>query len=124
MARIITVDFTMPSKYRENLYRKRWRQRGEWLRRLKNHNLVRNYGISLEEYEVLLRKQRGVCAICRGKSSIKRQRYLDVDHDKDTKKIRGLLCNHCNRGIAFLRHDTKLLSAAIDYLFSCAEELL
>jgi hypothetical protein len=56
-------------------------------------------------------------------SPIKRQPYLDVDHEKGTNKIRGLLCNHCNRGIAFFRHDTKLLKAAIEYLFRNSEEI-
>jgi hypothetical protein len=75
--------------------------------RLKNH-----FGISLEEYDALLAKQNGACAICKKKSA----RSLCVDHCHATGLIRGLLCNKCNRGMGFFEDDAARIRAAIAYL--------
>lgn len=63
-------------------------------------------------YEALLEQQGGQCAICREKPG----RY--VDHNHTTGKIRGLLCNACNRGLGLLGDETKRLERAIEYLRS------
>lgn len=75
--------------------------------------LKRVYGLSEEEYADLLRKQDGVCAICKKPDN---DRTLSVDHDHKTNKVRGLLCKSCNRGIGFLQDDVKILAKAIEYL--------
>lgn len=59
--------------------------------------LKARYGISAMEYDKLLAKQRGVCWICRSVCSSGMR--LAVDHDRETKKVRGLLCRCCNRGL-------------------------
>lgn len=46
-------------------------------------------------YMKLLRKQKGRCALCRGKAS-GRWRVLNLDHDHKTDRVRGLLCVKCN----------------------------
>ena len=50
--------------------------------------------ITDEEYEVMLAKQGGRCAICNNPPKVRR---LNVDHDHKLMKVRGLLCHRCNR---------------------------
>jgi hypothetical protein len=80
------------------------------------------YKLSLEEYDQLLAKQKGVCAVC-GRPEAN-GKLLSVDHDHDCcsgnhscgKCIRGLLCNKCNRGIGYFNDDLTLLKKAMVYV--------
>jgi hypothetical protein len=85
----------------------------KYLRIRRNRHLVNKYGITLEEYEVMLKKQNGVCYICKGKPEDKN---MAVDHCHDTGKVRGILCENCNRGIGMFKHNVTLLKSAINYL--------
>lgn len=77
--------------------------------------LRRKYGITPEEYEAKLKKQKNRCAICgRHKRSFKFR--LGVDHNHKTLKVRGLLCPLCNAGLGAFLDDIKLLKKAIRYL--------
>jgi hypothetical protein len=64
------------------------------------------YGLSLDEYDNLLLKQDSKCAICRVSTNNIPEKYrksnFSVDHCHTTGKIRGLLCNQCNRGLGML----------------------
>ena len=75
--------------------------------------LKRNYGITIEQYDALLVKQNGLCAICQNVSGRKK---LSVDHDHQTGKVRGLLCNPCNLSLGGFKDRSKLLAQAIIYL--------
>lgn len=85
----------------------------------KDQRLKHKYGISLEDYENLLKDQGSVCAICdsKGTETKSGHRYaLAVDHCHITGSVRGLLCQDCNSGIGSLKDDIALLERAIDYL--------
>lgn len=79
------------------------------------YEMKKRYGITPEDYEVMLARQNGVCAIC-GKPEPRGQR-LSVDHTGDL--VRGLLCTHCNPGLGYFLDDPALLRAAADYLDKC-----
>jgi len=64
----------------------------------KNNSLRWHHGITLEDYNKMFKKQGGKCLIC-GKHQSELKRPLGVDHDHETKKIRGLLCGQCNFGL-------------------------
>lgn len=81
---------------------------------LRSH-LKRKYGLTIEQYEFLVEKQNGVCAICKKEDTIGR---LSVDHCHKTGKIRGLLCRNCNSMLGLAKESSILLRAGIDYLKS------
>jgi hypothetical protein len=54
------------------------------------------------------------CVIC-GTEGV-----LVVDHDHTTGQVRGVLCNHCNRGLGHFRDDPTLLEFAAQYLYASA----
>ena len=86
---------------------------------MKDYDLKRAYGIDLKKYEDMFLEQKGCCKICNkhiSQLNNKHKKSLCVDHCHETKKIRGLLCDKCNRGIGLLNDDVKILSRAIEYL--------
>lgn len=82
--------------------------------RYRNSTLMRKYGIGIIEFEKMLEAQGGACAICRGQES--ESRPLSVDHDHDTGKVRGLLCQKCNRGLGLFGDNVSNLASAFLYL--------
>ncbi len=74
--------------------------------------LRRRYGITVDDYERMFYDQGGVCAIC----ETPKAETLSVDHCHTTLKVRGLLCNQCNRGMGLLGDDVDNLARAIAYL--------
>jgi hypothetical protein len=84
----------------------------EWARRSRNRRLRSNYGLSIEDYNALVARQRGECAICRKQP----EQRLCVDHCHVTKKVRRLLCRRCNLGIGYFYDDPRLLRRAAAYL--------
>jgi hypothetical protein len=76
--------------------------------------LKRNYGITVDEYDLLVAEHDGVCAIC--KKPRPDDRKLHIDHDHASGKIRGLLCFRCNNALGDLDDDPVLFQRAADYL--------
>lgn len=72
------------------------------------------YGISPEQFDAMLVSQGGVCAICGGFP--RWQKSWHVDHDHDTKTVRGILCPECNVALGSMRDNPARLRAAAEYL--------
>jgi hypothetical protein len=68
-----------------------------------------------EYYNKQFSKQKGCCTIC-GRHESEFKRRLNIDHDHETNKLRGLLCSNCNAGIGNLQDDAELLLKAYNYL--------
>ena len=83
--------------------------------RAKELELLRRYGITLEDYY----KMDQSCNIC-GSSEEGRGFKMNVDHCHSTGKVRGLLCNSCNRGLGLLGEDNLL--EAIQYINRSKEQ--
>ena len=88
----------------------------------RERSIKQNYGISMEQLELLYEKQKGSCAICGKHLDLYSNNKEDslhvarVDHCHTTGKVRGLLCNHCNIGIGHMRDNIVLLRNAVQYL--------
>ena len=78
-------------------------------------SLKRRYGITINEYDEMINKQNGKCAIC-GIHQSELEKPLFVDHNHKTDNVRGLLCDLCNRGIGFLKENPLILLKSIKYI--------
>ena len=80
---------------------------------------VKQYGITLEQWDAMLIAQSGRCKIC-----VRPMRKPHTDHDHSCcpgrgscgKCVRGLLCWECNTMIGNAHDDVTILQSAIDYL--------
>lgn len=61
------------------------------------HRLKGRYGLSVEDYDVLVADQAGACAICGEEPEL-----LMVDHCHRSGAVRGLLCRRCNTLLGYL----------------------
>lgn len=96
------------NRYHKEYYEKRkltWRKA----------NLKKKYNLTLEQYSEMLQKQDNKCAIC-GIDRKDCKKDHAVDHCHTTGKIRGLLCENCNRALGKFKDSTDLLHKAIEYL--------
>lgn len=74
------------------------------------------YGITIEEYDAMLKQQGGACAICGVDKPSGRTTHFAVDHCHTTGAVRGLLCTKCNRGLGLFNDDTIRIERAVKYL--------
>lgn len=98
---------------------KRWRLANpETYRTGKLRQRLKRFGLTLEQFNALVEQQGGVCAICKNPEMWNRKdvKRLSVDHCHATGRVRGLLCNRCNRAIGLLGDNDRLCVAAAEYL--------
>jgi hypothetical protein len=81
-------------------------------------NNLKKYGLTVDDYNNMLKKQQGNCAICSSSVSHRTNTNynLFVDHCHTTGKVRGLLCHHCNAGLGHMKDSKEFLERAIRYL--------
>lgn len=87
----------------------------------RNNNLRKMYGITLEEYNLMLFQQGGVCAICKQPETVihsktKQVQPLAVDHNHETGEVRELLCKACNMLVGYVDIDRERVKQALKYL--------
>lgn len=82
----------------------------------RKHKLKKNFNMTPEEYNSIYESQGGLCDICRGTQNAKYTKFLNVDHDHTTGKVRGLLCHNCNLGLGVFKDNTEIIARAIEYL--------
>lgn len=84
--------------------------------KIKNHgstreyHLKRRYKMGQAEFDEILARQGGKCAICRAPDP------EHVDHDHLFGNVRGILCFNCNGGLGQFKDDIATMRKAITYL--------
>lgn len=111
----------MPGETAKQFHARKWQYRR--IRNPKeeyNRNLVRNYGITIDDYEEKLKLQNNVCAICKKLETHLTKsgevKKLALDHCHNSKKLRDLLCTRCNRVLGSVNDSVELLQEMIVYL--------
>lgn len=117
-------------RYRENNREKvrktarEWRRKNKnsanqaarkWYRRFperaKNWSLMKNHGITIDDFNKMFEAQGGKCKICDRK-----MKKSCVDHDHSTGRIRDLLCHSCNIALGLLQDSADVARKAAEYL--------
>lgn len=90
--------------------------RPEQLAYRRSYELVRKFGITLEEYDAMLASQHGLCALCGTDKPNGRWNTFHVDHCHETGVIRGLLCYQCNAALGRLGDNEEGIRRALKYV--------
>lgn len=106
------------SRGQRNAYLREWRVRQSELERgRRTRYRLKKYGLTIAQYEEILKQQKGLCAIC-GSSlvlgALPCRNSANVDHKED--RVRGILCNGCNQALGLFRDDTDVLIRAVEYV--------
>lgn len=116
-------EYRRKNKDKVKLWGKTYYQKHKKERRRANRgfHLIRRYDLTIEQYDKMFKKQKGVCAICGNPETVKNQYgilSLSVDHNHVTNKNRGLLCWNCNAAIGKLNVDNGLstIYKVIEYI--------
>ena len=89
---------------------------------IRDADMRRLYGITVEDYDAMFDKQGGACKICRT-PWIEGMKRFPVDHDHRTNAVRGILCDSCNRAIGLMNDDPARLMSAASYIESFTQQL-
>src|SRR5262249_28416565 len=108
IARVREWQVANPDRVRENL--PRLPAAGHRTLSNRKSHLKRKYGMPVEEFDEMLARQGGGCAICG------RPDADNVDHDHATGRVRGILCFNCNIAVGQMEDDEERFAAAIVYL--------
>ena len=76
----------------------------------KNRRLLKEYGLSLEEYNSRAEQQDNRCACCGTYAK------LVVDHCHTKGNVRDLLCNRCNTVVGACEEDVSIVENIKDYI--------
>lgn len=80
--------------------------------RIRKANLMKNYGLTLDDIALMLERQQGRCLGCRVELPVN---YV-VDHDHTSGVVRGLLCRPCNLVLGLVKEDKARLTRLRLYL--------
>jgi hypothetical protein len=85
----------------------------------RDYNRRVKYGLTRDEFNRMLASQGSRCAICGTddpRTPHSKSDSWNVDHDHETKRVRGLLCGPCNMGLGSFEDDIDRMTEAIQYL--------
>lgn len=78
--------------------------------------IKRQYGLTREQYDEILRSQGGKCPICLNCMETRGVKAPCVDHCHSTGRVRGLLCRNCNASLGGMGDSLEALERAVEYM--------
>jgi hypothetical protein len=78
--------------------------------------LKSRFGLTPESKQIMCKKQKELCAICKLPFGSSFNTHIDHIHGSNPVIIRGLLCSKCNTGLGQFKDSISNLQNAIDYL--------
>lgn len=100
--------YCRPCKYQ------RYKKRDPKKRRLERVKAC--YGLEPGEYYALVEAANGTCQTCGTPEGDDKPTKLVVDHCHVTGKVRGMICDRCNRALGLVGDNVQTLSNLITYL--------
>ncbi len=74
---------------------------------------LKQYGMTLDDYNDMFDRQEGCCKIC-GRHQSELNHRLYVDHNHESGQVRALLCSRCNLVVGIVeKNDIKAVQAYI-----------
>lgn len=114
-------EYYVVNKERIKEQQKRWRQTNK--EKLAAYKRKKSYGLSQEDYDLVLKEQNYRCKICSVSTQALEEKYprtyhkkLVVDHCHSSGNVRALLCHHCNLFVGYLESKEHVLSEAVKYI--------
>lgn len=94
------------------------KKRGKRCAQFTEYHYKTNYNINYEDFLNLADSQNNCCKICKIELvfSTRSSNRAVLDHCHATGKIRGVLCNSCNRALGLLKESKDVLKSALSYL--------
>ena len=74
------------------------------------------YGLTPEEYYGLKAAANSICQICGTPEGDTKSTRLVIDHCHETGKVRGMICDKCNRALGLVGDSIQTLQNLIAYL--------
>ena len=108
------IAYSREHKDERNVYRKEWRKK-----KGKEEKLLYQYGLTLFDYNAILKKQKNKCGLCKSDFDFKvsnKLNYPCVDHDHENNKVRGIVCRRCNSGLGGFKDSPSLVKKAFKWL--------
>lgn len=114
------MDFYYKNRSRRLEETKRYRQTEKGKEVHKKAIMKHRFGITPDMRNIMFLNQQGLCAICGKEETDKHPdgtiKYLSIDHNHTTGKIRALLCGNCNKMLGHAKEDIDILLNAAEYL--------
>ena len=103
-------------KHREDsrVRMKEYRTTERYKKLKQEQNIKRKYGLASDQWDEMLLSQGSACAICRTTDNGGKRWH--TDHCHKSKRVRGILCAHCNLMLGHARDRADVLEAAAQYL--------
>jgi hypothetical protein len=106
-------ELSKTDKAKERLRHHKRSKDPKYVRSRRTWMLRQKYGITADDYDVMLEAQGGGCAICGRRPGA---RPLHVDHCHETGIVRGILCHQCNWYLGTIEASNTVRENFLSYL--------